>query len=108
MYAFWRLCEQRIADTDQAEVNHSARVLAKRQPRVIRRANRPAAPVRSGRAGPGQPGREWHHRWVVRMHKVRQWYPSEGQHKIIYRGPYVKGPEDKPFLEGEIVQGLIR
>jgi hypothetical protein len=34
--------------------------------------------------------------------------PSEQQHKIIYRGPYVKGPEDKPFLEGETVWGLIR
>ena len=30
LYAFWRLCEQRIAATDHAEVNHSARVLAKR------------------------------------------------------------------------------
>lgn len=107
LYAFWRLCEQRLAAVDQAEVNHSARVLAERaevSPEVrivrLRRAEQ------SGEAS--QPGREWHHRWVVRMHKVRQWYPSEQQHKIIYRGPYVKGPEDKPFLEGETVRGLIR
>jgi hypothetical protein len=108
LYAFWRLCEQRIAATDQAGVNHSARVLAERagvspDVRIVRLRR-----IEQAAAGPGQPGREWHHRWVVRMHKVRQWYPNEGQHKIIYRGPYVKGPEDKPFLEGEIVQGLIR
>lgn len=36
-------------------------------------------------------------RWVVRMHKVRQWYPKEGVHKIIWRGPYLKGPEDAPL-----------
>ena len=107
LYAFWRLCEQRIAAAEQAGVNHSARVLAERarvSPEVrivrLRRAEQ------SGEAG--HPGREWHHRWVVRMHKVRQWYPSEQQHKILYRGPYVKGPEDKPFLEGETVRGLIR
>ena len=107
LYAFWRLCEQRIATTDQAEVNHSARVLAERanvSPEV--RIVRLRLAEQSGE--PGHPGREWHHRWVVRMHKVRQWYPSEQQHKIIYRGPYVKGPEDKPFLEGETVRGLIR
>ena len=54
------------------------------------------------------PGREWHHRWVVRMHKVRQWYPSEQRHKVLYRGPYIKGPEGKPMLGGETVHGLIR
>ena len=48
----------------------------------------------------------WNHRWVVRMHKVRQWYPSEQRHNMIYRGPYVKGPEDKPLLWGEVVRRL--
>jgi hypothetical protein len=52
--------------------------------------------------------REWKHRWTVRMHKVNQWYPSEGRHKVIYRGPYVKGPEGKPMLDGETVHGLVR
>jgi hypothetical protein len=42
------------------------------------------------------------------MHKVRQWYPSEQRHKVIYRGPYVKGPEDKPFIGGEVVRGVTR
>jgi hypothetical protein len=42
------------------------------------------------------------------MHKVNQWYPSEGRHKVIYRCPYVKGPEGKPMLDGETVRGLVR
>lgn len=44
---------------------------------------------------------------VVRMHKVRQWYPSEQRHKVIHRGPYINGPHDKP-LGGETVRGLVR
>jgi hypothetical protein len=50
--------------------------------------------------------RDWHCRWVVRMHKVRQWYPSQQRHKVIYRGPYVKGPDDKPLLSGEVIKSV--
>ena len=50
----------------------------------------------------------WQHSWVVRMHKVRQWYPSLGRHQVIFRGPYIKGPTDAPLLAGEKVQALIR
>jgi hypothetical protein len=106
LYAFWRLCEQRIAEVRDPGVNHSARVRAERagvSPEVrvvdIRAAARPA-----GESPPT--GRDWQHRWVVRMHKVRQWYPSEQRHRVLYRGPYVKGPADKPLLAGEVVRGL--
>jgi hypothetical protein len=34
--------------------------------------------------------------FVVRMHKVRQWYPSEGRHKVIYRGRTSKMPCEGP------------
>ena len=47
-------------------------------------------------------------RMLVRMHKVRHWYPTEQRHKIIYRGPYVKGPADKPLLGGEVVRSMTR
>ena len=107
LFAFWRLCAQRIADTQPAEVNHSARVAAERHHvpadvRVVqlRHTDQP-------RGGEAQQ-RDWQHRWVVRMHRVRQWYPTENRHKIIYRGPYVKGPDDKPLLGGETVQALVR
>jgi hypothetical protein len=109
LYAFWRLCEQRIAAVQAAETGHSAQVIAARAgvpPDVrivaLRRTGSP------GQAG-GQAGaHQWHHHWVVRMHKVRQWYPSLQQHKVLYRGPLVKGDMTKPLLGGDVVRGLIR
>lgn len=77
--AFWRLCEQRIAVTSPAETGHSPRILAERagvSPDVrIVRLRRIEQTRDEGNA---DTGREWHHRWAVRMHKVRQWYPSRG------------------------------
>jgi hypothetical protein len=109
LYAFWRLCEQQIGAIQSARAGHSAQVTAARarvNPDVrvvaLRRtgsSGRPAA-----QAGPHQ----WHHHWVVRMHKVRQWYPSLQQHKVIYRGPFVKGDMAKPLLGGDMVRGLVR
>ena len=108
LFAFWRLCEQRIAVTEHASINHSAQLLADRAgvPADVRI-------VRLRRAGqqqdePASGSREWKHRWTVRMHKVNQWYPSEGRHKVLYRGPYIKGPEGKPMLDGATVRGLVR
>jgi hypothetical protein len=40
------------------------------------------------------------------MHEVRQWYPSEQRHKVLYRGLHLKGPEDKPLLDGEVVRSV--
>lgn len=109
LYAFWRLCEQEIAAVQDAPAGHSARVTAARaavppdvRVVVLRRAASPGPAA--AQAGPHQ----WHHHWVVRMHKVRQWYPSLGQHKVIYRGPFVKGDTAKPLLAGEVVRGLVR
>ncbi len=108
LYAFWRLCDQRIAETEHAPAGHSAQVLASRagvpaDVRVVRLRRTDSS------ARPGDHGSlDWQHRWVVRMHKVRQWYPSLQQHKVIYRGPYIKGPSDKPLLGGDIVRALVR
>jgi hypothetical protein len=107
LYAFWRLCEQRITVPEHAPVNHSAQILADRagtSPDVriirLRRTEQPSEP--------GPSARDLNHRWTVRMHKVNQWYPSQGKHKVIYRGPYIKGPEDKPMLNTETIHGLVR
>jgi len=55
LYAFWRLCEQRIADVGHAQAGHSARVLADRagvpaDVRVVRLRRR--QPDRPGMAAP--------------------------------------------------------
>jgi hypothetical protein len=34
------------------------------------------------------------------------WYPSEQTHKVIYRGPHIKGPADMPLLGGEVVRAM--
>lgn len=106
--AFWRLCAQRIGEQEDAPLTHSARVAAQQTgapPDVrvvqVRAAEHPDTDTSVG-------GQTWNHRWVVRMHKVRQWYPSLNTHKIIYRGPYVKGPADKPLLGGDVVRSMSR
>lgn len=58
--------------------------------------------VGSGGAGGGA-GREYAHRWVVRGHWRRQWYPSIRQHRPRWIMPFIKGPEDAPLLGGEKV-----
>ncbi len=62
LYAFWRLCEQRIAAVQATQPAHSAQVVAARAgvpPDVRVVALRRAGP-------PGRPGRstsKWHHHW---------------------------------------------
>ena len=104
LYAFWRLCEQEIAAVQPARAGHSAQVTAARAavpPDVRVVALRRAGSVSPASSPPG--AHQWHHHWVVRMHKVRQWCPSLQQHKVIYRGPFVKGDTGKPLLAGDVV-----
>lgn len=42
--------------------------------------------------------REWACRWVVSGHWRRQYYASCGKHRPLWIHPYIKGPEDKPFV----------
>jgi hypothetical protein len=52
--------------------------------------------------------REWQHRWVVRPHWRRQPYgPGRTQHRTILVGPYMKGPDDKPFLGADRVYRIV-
>ncbi|WP_244363277.1 hypothetical protein [Streptomyces aquilus] len=102
MFAFWRLIAQGVTAVGQSRSAPQARgsgdSAESRDPdiRVIRLAApspRPSEPVGEKRA--------YHHRWPVRMHKVRQWYPSRQEHRVIWRGPYIKGPADAPLMMGE-------
>ncbi len=42
---------------------------------------------------------EWSHRWLVRGHWRRQFYPKRGGNAPIWIHPHIKGPSDKPFVE---------
>ncbi|HZT55035.1 MAG TPA: hypothetical protein VFA35_02325 [Burkholderiaceae bacterium] len=41
----------------------------------------------------------WQHHWWVSGHYRAQWHPSTKSHEVIWIGPHVKGPLDKPLLE---------
>lgn len=52
----------------------------------------------------GEGGRTYAHRWIVRGHWAQQAHgPDRSLRKLIYRAPYVKGPEGAPFLTTEKV-----
>ena len=43
------------------------------------------------------------------MHKRNQWYPKQGVHKVIFVGPYVKGPDGLPLKDSaDSVRALVR
>jgi hypothetical protein len=110
-FAFWRLAAQGVtvlgAPREAAESRppHQAWANpAEPDVRVIRLANQ--VPAQRSAADDGA-SRIYHHRWTVRMHKVRQWYPSAQVHRVIWRGPYIKGPADAPFMVGEKAYTVI-
>lgn len=104
MFAFWRLCNQQISVVRRHADERNGQPRGRLDDvRVVRlRAWTPEDQSTGG----GE--RVYKHRWVVRMHKVRQWYPSEGVHKVIWRGPYIKGPDGAPLLDGDKVYALTR
>ncbi|MFD7020867.1 hypothetical protein [Streptomyces sp. NPDC059928] len=105
MFAFWRLMSQGITVADRSRTPNQASDVGESEsgpvdPEV--RVIRIAAPAPRPTDVPGEmKGRVYHHRWPVRMHKVRQWYPSRQEHRLIWRGPYIKGPADAPLMVGE-------
>jgi hypothetical protein len=123
-FAFWRLCRQPITVTahlDGRPPGPRDRGAAVVMPpsaggdgaagsgqldrvRIVRL--RTAHHRASAEDPAGEGGRRYHHRFPVRMHKVRQYYPSTGEHKVIWRGPYIKGPDGAPLLIGPKAQAV--
>ncbi|MET9878558.1 hypothetical protein ABZZ36_28575 [Actinacidiphila glaucinigra] len=104
MFAFWRLAAQGITTASTPTGRPpTAGTHGKTEPvdnvRVIRLTAQ--ASGRQAQSAQSAGNRAYHHRWPVRMHKVRQWYPSRQEHRVIWRGPYIKGPADAPLLIGE-------
>jgi hypothetical protein len=53
-------------------------------------------------------GREYSHRWLVRPFWRNQFYPSTGEHKVIYIHTFVKGPAGAPLVIKERVNAWVR
>ena len=124
-FAFWRLCRQPITVTTHLDARPgglrdrlaagTGSAGAGRGPvdrvRVVQLRNAHTPQASRDRAGEGQAGAggpRYHRRFPVRMHKVRQYYPSTGEHKVIWRGPYIKGPDGAPLLIGPKAQAVTR
>ncbi|MER8009643.1 hypothetical protein [Streptomyces sp. NPDC094149] len=103
MFAFWRLITPGVTAASPSHTVSDARAdvgsSSPKDPDV--RVIRLAAPSPRPSDAEGEMKRMYHHRWPVRMHKVRQWYPSLQEHRVIWRGPYIKGPADAPLMMGE-------
>jgi hypothetical protein len=103
VFALWRLCQQHTTTDRGLGAEGSAMDAGRGQPNRQRSLDdvrvidlRRRAPT----AGAGAGHRGLQHRFPVRMHKVRQYYPSLNTHKVIWRGPYIKGPDGAPLLTG--------
>lgn len=51
---------------------------------------------------------DWAHRWIVRGHWRRQFFPSRGTNAPMWIHPHVKGPTDKPFADDKPVVFAVR
>lgn len=105
--ALWRFMSQEIAAIEHPHTRKTtARMLMRRQlradPLTLIRLRRRARGVDQGTSF------EYSHRFVVRGHWRRQWYPSEQRHRSIYIRPFIKGPDDAPLLAREHVIGVVR
>lgn len=105
MFAFWRLASHGTTSIGPVTPRRSSahpETTSQRPDRDIR-VVRLTHQIPSQRTHPEEAGqgRVYSRRWPVRMHKVRQWYPSTQEHRLIWRGPYIKGPADAPLVMGE-------
>ncbi|MFI0156175.1 hypothetical protein [Streptomyces lydicus] len=123
LLATWLLIRQPVEE--RKAVHETVEVPASRgsQKRIARGGGDPTRTVRyvtlrqSLRPSQGAEGGERHasrvyrHRWFVKPHRARQYYPSKGEHQTIWRGPYLVVPagcEEAPILGGDRVNVLRR
>jgi hypothetical protein len=97
-----------VAETKTAPVpdRHAIKRMARagtniRDVRVITLRKAAVQPVGGG-------DREYHHRWIVRSHWRKQWYPSQQRHVPKIIPAYVKGPDGAPMLTGRKVYAWRR
>jgi hypothetical protein len=109
--ATWLIMQQRVAITTREPLPRQLR-------RSFQRAGRPDPVVRTidlrrtYRPDTDQadlsPGVAYRHQWPVAGHWHRYWYPSRGEHGLVYVATYIKGPKGAPMIGGERVNVLRR
>lgn len=108
LQCLWRFQEQEIVSVER---DHLRKTIAKQ----LQRRQMLDTPVsvihwrkRMQTDDKGERQYELQHRFVVRGHWRRQWYPSEQRHKNIYIQPFLKGPDNAPILMRERVNAVVR
>lgn len=61
---------------------------------------------RSESSTPSRSSRLPDHRWEVRGHPRRQWYPSQREHRVIWIDDHTAGPSDRPLIRVDRVEVL--
>lgn len=108
--ALWTISQQRLADIEtyqppryiRRQLAKAGSALADRMLKVVRLRRATYA------AHGGSSDVEWTHRWLVNGHWRNQWLPSVENHRLQYIMPYVKGPEDKPFVPKRVLNMVNR
>jgi hypothetical protein len=94
--AQFNLSEQESHHPPRAERRRTAQLgLPERDLRIVR--------LRRSIKSEEAPGTDWRHRWIVRGHWRKQWYPSMQDHRPLWIAPHVKGPAGAPLLGGDKV-----
>ncbi|NAE18036.1 hypothetical protein [Enterococcus hirae] len=110
LLATWLLMQQPgLTSTSDHEYTKLDKARLKRQRRKPERVHviqlrRPAHDRHSGPVA----DRHYDHRWAVRGHWRKQWYPSRNDHQPIWIAPHIKGPEGAPLKTGEKVYAWVR
>jgi hypothetical protein len=92
--------EQTVITSSRATLDRGARRRAEKlghDPTCHVVQLRPA--LEADRLAPGDHAVEWSHRWIVKGHWRRQYFPSRKANAPVWIHPHVKGPDDKPFVD---------
>lgn len=108
--AFWAIVSQPLpAVITERSASRAERRRAEREARRL-------DPVRvielrrreSGSATDEHSPVDWSHRWLVSGHWRNQWLPSKETHRLQFIAPYIKGPDDKPFVPKDVLYRVDR
>lgn len=92
--AFVHMLPQKPVVTTTVEARGTADSTGRRRPRKITYLHYGTT---TRKAPATEPKRHYTHRWVVRGHWKRQWYPSQNRHRPIWISTYIAGPADTPI-----------
>lgn len=123
LLAYFRWTWQRLIQSDLYSPNRAERRMAARMKRPLQDGNIKVMHLRrierNYEHDPEFKG-ALDHRFIVRLHKRRQHYPSLGparlpdgsfnpdSHRIVWIMPYIKGPESGPLIVGHNVSVSVR